>query len=112
MTEYVRLYSVRENGTTLHDHLVVAEEASGESLFEEPEVPAAGEHLWFWFWDLDAGRGYGMGGAEPLTYTELQAWAGMLRTRPEPWEIEALRRMDVAYRVAAAPKRKNRTDER
>lgn len=108
----MRLYSVRKDGSTLRDHLIVAEESAGEPLFEEPEVPSAGEHLWFWFWDLDAVRGHDMGSPEPLTYTEILAWAGLRRFGPEPWETEALRQMDVAYRIAATPKQKNGKSEK
>ncbi len=62
--------------------------------------PPAGLHVHQWFVELDAvrtGNGYG---ANPLTFGEIDAFVRLKGLAPEPWEIEALRQMDVVRVVA------------
>lgn len=97
----------RQDGSTLRDHLEVAETATGERLIEDPEIPAAGEHLWNWFWELHSGRGGGFG-PSPLSYQELAAWARLTGSEPGPWEVRALRKMDNACLAALAANQKKK----
>lgn len=63
-----------------------------------PEVLA---YLWDWFLQLDNARGGNGFGLNPISYSEIQAWAQLTRIKPEPWEIEAIKRVDsVRIRVA------------
>lgn len=102
MRETIRLDRPRKDGTTLRDHLLAVEEASGEELFDEPEVPSAAEHLWLWFWDLNGSIGNNGFGATPLTYNEIGHWAKLYHIVPSPWEVQTLRRMDATFRDVVA----------
>lgn len=62
-------------------------------LAAEPELHPAVEHLWSWFDQLSGTRGGGFGPA-PLTYQELDAWARLTDSRPTPWEVEQILRLD------------------
>lgn len=63
-----------------------------------PPFPAGLEVLWTWFNELRATRSVGMGGLEPLTYREVDAWARLTDRRPKPHEVQALMRLDLATR--------------
>ena len=74
-------------------------EELGLELPEEtgPGVPENGEYLWAWFQELSSGRGNNGFGVLPLTWADMDAWARMTGTRPEPWETAILRSMDEAF---------------
>jgi hypothetical protein len=40
----------------------------------------------------------------PITWTEIDAWARLKGIRPKQWELDALTGIDAAYLVAHAPK--------
>lgn len=65
--------------------------------------------MWEWFADLSAARdfvlGYGVGLAQPIRYTEIAAWASLMRIKLEPWEVRALRLVDEAAREEMNRKR-------
>lgn len=64
-------------------------------------MPSVLAYLWIWFCELDVGRGNNGFGLNPLTFSELLAWTQLMRVKPEPWEIEAIKRIDaVRIRVA------------
>jgi hypothetical protein len=60
--------------------------------YEEPPLPAAGEHIWGWFLDLQQ--------ADFLTYSELAAWMRIEGIQPLPEEIAALRALFRTRREA------------
>lgn len=64
---------------------------------DPPEVVA---HIWGWFWELDSGRQTGMG-ISLLSYSEIEAWSRLRGVRLDPFELRAIKAMDVA-RVSAA----------
>ena len=58
-------------------------------------------YLFNWFLELDAGRGGNGFGLNPLSYTEIQAWAALTRVGLAPWEVETIKRVDsVRIRVS------------
>jgi hypothetical protein len=59
------------------------------------DLPAAGTHVWEWFLELDAARTSNGHAANPVTFMEIQAWASMVGADPKPWEVRALRCMDM-----------------
>ena len=62
-----------------------------------PPVEVA--HLWGWFWTLAARRtSGGMGAPNPITFSEIDAWARLMGVTPRPWEVVVLARMDDAWR--------------
>jgi hypothetical protein len=53
--------------------------------------------VWSWFLELSASRGSnGFGGLDPLSYTEIDAWARLHGVAPTPFEVGVLRRLDQA----------------
>jgi len=92
----VRLETPRKDGTTLRQHLSQAEFATGLQIIEEPDPPHDGLHLWSWFWELDGARGEGMSGPLAISFSDIDAWARLTRSNPEPWEVQALKKMDAA----------------
>ena len=107
----MRLDSPRADGTSLRDHLEAAEAATGETLFEEIDIPPEAEHLWLWFWDLHAGRGSNGWGPAPIGYADIEAWSRLYGTEPTPWEVQTLRQMDNSYLAAhgALHRKKDKT---
>lgn len=56
-------------------------------------MPGLCAHLWRWFQELAATRQSGFG-ANPISFSEIDAWARLTRTRPAAWEVRALRALD------------------
>jgi hypothetical protein len=73
------------------------------------QVPVGGDLLWRWFMDLTSSRTYHMSGPNPISYTEIAAYARATCWPIEPRHIAILRAMDRVYlelahqRAAAAP---------
>jgi hypothetical protein len=64
-------------------------------------MPAEVGYLWGWFLELDGARGSNGFGLNPLSYSEIQAWATLMRVTLAPWEVEAIKRIDsVRIRVS------------
>jgi hypothetical protein len=69
-----------------------------------PDPPDEVAHIWIWFTQLMDWRtpGFNMPGA--LSHCEMQAWAKLMHIELYPAEVDALRRLDRAYRDAVARK--------
>lgn len=61
-----------------------------------PELPEPASHLMAWFYDLSATRSVGMA-LNPISYTEIEAWARLTGNKPAPWEVSAIRQLDAAF---------------
>lgn len=62
---------------------------------KEPEIPEALAYVHGWWTELDIGRRYGMnGGAEPVSYADLEAWRRLTDRDIVPEEVEALLLVD------------------
>lgn len=61
------------------------------------ELPEHLAYLWGWFGELNSKRTAGMT-IDPITWTEIQAWARMLHRRPLQWELRAISGIDAALR--------------
>tara|TARA_R110000772_G_scaffold118949_1_gene224855 strand:- start:2227 stop:2421 length:195 start_codon:yes stop_codon:yes gene_type:complete len=58
-------------------------------------------HVWSAFIVLSSSRGSGFSGPAPITFEQIKAWKELTETSIEPWEIEAIKRVDLEYlRVA------------
>ena len=70
-----------------------------------PEIPDEVAYLWQWFCELDLARRYGKLGPDPISYSEIGAWAALTDRQPLPHEVEALVMIDLAMRSVAAESR-------
>lgn len=86
-------------GASLSDHLAQVEESTGETPeeLELPEVTTYELHLWNKYVSLQRGRGCGINGAEPLSYTEMEAWTRLTGQNLEYWEVELMQRIDAEF---------------
>jgi len=71
-----------------------------------PIVPEAGRLLWRFFVEMSAARSYHMGGPNPISWVEIQAWARVRRWPVSDTHISILRAMDDAWLEYAARKAK------
>ena len=89
-----------ENGTTQREHLEQVERQIGHKPKElEPptEFPTLLSHVWSAFIDLNNSRTMGFSGPNPITYSEIKAWKELTHTPLCPWEIKAIKLVDVQY---------------
>jgi hypothetical protein len=67
----------------------------------QPEIA----YLWDWWQSLHASRSAGGFGANPITYSDIEVFARVMRERIEPWEARAIRAVDDAWLASnATPK--------
>lgn len=93
-------------GATQREHLMAVWERTGvmpKTLADAPRCPPACAHLWPLFGELRASvqGGFGVG---RISYSEMLAHRELTGVVLEPWEIDALRRVDHAFVVARAKK--------
>lgn len=92
----VRLDTPGPDGTTQRQHLLQAEKQTKRKLLKEPTVPPEGLRYWRWFWELERGRKDNGFGPVPFSYTDIAAWAQLMREAPGPEDIRILQAMDRA----------------
>lgn len=75
---------------------------AGEPL----RIPEPGRLVWGWFADLSGARSYGFG-PNPISYSDILAYAKLHRWPLEPWHVEVIRSLDRMWleHVRAAPPR-------
>ena len=73
-----------------------------QQLQDVPELPSLASHIWGWFIELHESRGNNGMGTSPITYRDIRDWSDITRTRIEPWEIRALRKVDSAFLQSSA----------
>lgn len=56
-----------------------------------PELPKEGAHVWEWFLELHSAR------SGPISFTEIKAWSELTGSLIEPWEVRAIKEMDIEY---------------
>jgi len=54
-------------------------------------------HVWSAFISLSSSRGSGFSGPAPITYEQIKAWKEVTETCISPWEIEAIKKLDLEY---------------
>lgn len=92
-----RLDRPDKSGTPLRQHLL----AAGQSELNPEPFPDLAAHVWGWFQELSTGRTGGFG-PNPLTWECIDAWARLTGTRLAPWEVRAIKALDLAYLTAGA----------
>jgi len=70
---------------------------------EAPRLPDAGQALWKAFTALSAARGFHQYGPNPISFTEIEAWARLTRTPLQPHHVEIIRALDVVFLEHFAP---------
>lgn len=95
------LNAVQRDGTTLLDQLRNVEKITGEvpkELLNLVELPDIFRESWGWFIDLYNARSSGLTAANPISYTEIQAYFQLMQIEPEPWEISVIKQFDSIAR--------------
>lgn len=67
-----------------------------QELLDEPEVPAAGEHLLELFLKLNGRRQSGMD-ANPLLCSEIESYCGLIGFELRSFEVDMLLAMDSVF---------------
>lgn len=96
-------------GATQGAHLRVAQEAAKalglawtglEEIETEPDpsvmLPEGLDFIWAVFFELCSGRTSGFG-LNPLSWTDIKAWSDLHAIRLQPWELDALKRLDAVW---------------
>ena len=89
-----------KDGITSREHLEQVERQTGrrpEALEPPTDFPMLLAHVWSAFSSLSNTRMAGFSGPSPITYTEIKSWKETTQTPLDPWEVEAIKRIDVVY---------------
>ncbi len=84
---------------TLREHLTSVYQQTGvlPPELDEPEIPTSLAYLWQWFQELSFSRSSHGYGHNPLSYGDMDAWARLTGRRLDPWEVQALKDVDVVF---------------
>ncbi len=66
-----------------------------EELQNLPVLPRETAHVWNWFCDMCRGRTSGFN-IDPIVWSDMWAYFNLYRTKPQRWEVEAIRALDDA----------------
>ncbi|WP_455906073.1 phage tail assembly chaperone [Agrobacterium fabrum] len=66
-----------------------------------PRIPDGGDLLFRWFLDLHQARTYHAAGPNPISHSEILAYAQLMRWPIEPRHVSILRAMDRTYLEAS-----------
>lgn len=89
-----------KDGVTEREHLEQVERQIGrrlEALEPPTPFPMLLEHVWSAFISLSNSRTTGFSGPNPITYEQIKAWKELTETPIDPWEIQAVIRLDRVY---------------
>lgn len=92
-----RLNAAGKDGKSLRETLQAVERMTGRMPPEginPVEFPEFLSELWGWFTRLNAGRGRGFG-MQPITEQEIGWFFHNRRIRPQLWQLDALRTLDL-----------------
>jgi hypothetical protein len=84
---------------TYRDELLSFERQTGRIPFElrDHECPMELAYVWRWFQQLSAARGSNGWGPNPITYREIEAWAGLTGAIITVPEVHLLMELDGIY---------------
>lgn len=88
-----------KKGVSNRDHLLQVRKVTGRapSDLHGPPMPERLKHIWEMFLELHGGRSYNSGGPNPLSWSDLHAWASLTNTDLKPWEVHAIKALDSAW---------------
>lgn len=58
-------------------------------------MPLDAAHIWHWFTDLNGARSSGATSANPISFSEIDAYLRLQGIKPWAWEIVLLRQIDA-----------------
>ena len=73
-------------------------------LSNVPTLPAESAHVWRWWLAMHAKRRSNGMGIGALTWSDVGAYFDLIRTKPLPWEVDAIDRIDTLYLWTQNPK--------
>jgi len=68
-----------------------------EALESPRDFPRLLSHVWSAFISLSNSRTSGFSGPNPITYEQILAWKQVTEQPLEPWEVEAIKRLDNIF---------------
>jgi hypothetical protein len=78
------------------EELVQHCEKSAASRNYRGAPPFVLDYVWGWFCELSGARTSNGFGLNPISFTEILAWAQLAGVAPTPWEVRLLKRLDAA----------------
>ena len=71
----------------------------GVKVGDEPQLPLSMVHIWHAWQDIAQGRGCSGFGVEPISAMEIESWSRQTGTKLDPWEFDAVRKIDNVFRT-------------
>ena len=98
-----------EDKATRRSHFEAAKRSGlkVKELEYEPLDPIC-EEWWEWFCELNSGRQSNGMGANVLGWGEIKAWAELTGNKPTPFDIEVIKRVDIAFIESSVDEQKNK----
>ena len=86
------------DGYKVRDHLLILSRAGIRvPELELPPFPQPALHLWRVFNHLQLSRQVAFRGGQPITYTEILAYATLMGDPLESWEVSLIKTLDLIY---------------
>lgn len=98
------------DGSALGEHYA-ALERMGKVVLRSPALPPAGIPVWNAFARLSYSRSSNGFGANPIPYTEIEAFCRLTGTDLSPWEVETITALDALFRESVDRLPEKLTDE-
>ncbi|NIA10012.1 MAG: hypothetical protein GWP10_09860 [Nitrospiraceae bacterium] len=97
----MRLNKKNEQGISRREELEQVEKQTGKrpAGLGCQEIPDCVKYLWEWFWEINESRSSNGFGLNPISYLEIQAWNNLTMNQVHPWEVIAIKKMDVVFRA-------------
>jgi hypothetical protein len=96
----------QSDGASAHEHAESAKKnclaslvITDQTFADTPDIchcPVEVEYVWSWFRELDATRQNSMS-IGPITNVEIDHWARLMNIDLLPFEVQAIREIDIAY---------------
>jgi hypothetical protein len=83
----------REGGHSIASHYEAVAKVKGLKKPMAPPLAPEVRHLWQTFLELHRTRPTGFG-PSPISFFEIDAWQRLKRWPLDPWEVEAIRKLD------------------
>lgn len=82
---------------TVSDHYAALAKKGKKARPKSPELPFEAVHIWNHFVRLSGARTGNGFGANPISFSEMDAYSRLCGWAFDPWEIDAIRLLDDAY---------------